>query len=252
MIYHVEIQVYISKHGNLCEKNSFYSDVYFSYENAFEEGNKELNRRIIELKNTDTNYNDETVDMFIKEMIYYKFVIHELIVMEEFDKQFDKMIKMCFKTKVEISKDTNLYELCRNHSSSIDYEFDYQGNIIDRVEFRGMGYFRMPSDYEEDAGVRFAVGDVVRVKKNPCGEKYCVVADVPGRLRDAKNVFSWENVYVLDFVIIEKGKILRTYDTFFEHQIEKVEDETICRQVKKLISEADYKYTFEIGKIPLK
>jgi len=183
-------------------------------------------------------------------MIYYKFVIHELIVMEEFDKQFDKMIRMCFKTKVEFSKDTNLYELCRNYSISIDYEFDYQGNIIDRVEFRGMGYLRMPSDYEEDAGVRFAVGDVVKVENNPYGEEYCIVTYVPGRLRDAKNIFMWENVYVLDFAFIEEGKILKMEETFFEKDIEKVEDETICRQVKKLISEAEYKYTFEIGKSP--
>ena len=31
------------------------------------------------------------------------------------------------------------------------------------------------------------------------------------------------------------------HDTFFEYQIEKVEDETICRQVKKHILEAEYK-----------
>ncbi len=105
-----------------------------------------------------------------------------------------------------------------------------------------MGYFRMPSDYEEDAGVRFALGDVVRVKNNPYGEEYCIVAFVPGKLRDAENVFSWENVYVLDFVFIEEGKILKLEETFFEKDIEKVEDETICRQVKKIISKADYKY----------
>jgi hypothetical protein len=27
------------------------------------------------------------------------------------------------------------------------------------LEFSGMGYLRMPSDYEEDAGIKFTVGD---------------------------------------------------------------------------------------------
>ncbi|CRZ35087.1 hypothetical protein DFR55_12917 [Herbinix hemicellulosilytica] len=246
MIFHLEMQVYVNKYGDLCDRDSFYSDVYTSYEIAYEKGIQELNRRIIELKEADAHYYDETVDTFIKEMINYKFVIHELIILEEQEELINKMMKLCFKTKVEVSKDTNLYELCRKHSSSIDYKFDYLGNIIERVEFRGMGYFRMPSDYEEDAGIRFTVGDVVRVVKElSCYQddvKYFVVADVPGRLRDAENIFMWENVYALDFVIIEEGKILKTYDTFFEHQIEKVEDETICRQLKKLISEAEYKY----------
>lgn len=62
--------------------------------------------------------------------------------------------------------------------------------------------------------------------------KYFVVADVPGRLRDAKYIFNWENINALDFVIIEDGKTFKTYDTYFENQFEKVGDETICRQVK--------------------
>lgn len=161
MIFHLEMQVYVNQYGDLCDRDSFYSDVYTSYETAYEKGIQELNRRIIELKKSDATYTDETIDTFIEERIYYKLLIHELIIMEESDKLLDKMIKKCFKTQVEVSKDTNLYELCRKHSSSIDYVFDYLGNIIERVEFRGMGYFRMPSDYEEDAGIRFAVGDVV-------------------------------------------------------------------------------------------
>lgn len=236
------MRVYVNRYGNLCDIDSFYSNVYTNYENAFEEGIQELNDRIIKLKNADANYFDEKTETFIKEMIYYKFVIHERIVMDEFDKLISKMIKMSFKTKVEVTKDTDMYELCRNHSSSIDYEFDYKGNLIERWEYRGAGYLRMPSDYEEDAGVRFAVGDVVRVENNPFGENYCVVMSVPGRLRDAKNVFRWENIYSLEFAFIEDGKILKMDEIFFEHHIEKVEDESICNQVKKLISEAEYKY----------
>lgn len=241
MIFHLEIQVYVNRYGNLCDRDSFYSNVYTSYQTAYEEGIQELNRRIIELKEADAHYYDETVHTFIKEMIHYKFVIHEIIIMEEQEQQIKEMIKLCFKTNVNISEDTDLYELCRTHSSSIDYEFDYQGNITFRVEYRGMGYLRMPSDYEEDAGARFAVGDIVSVRNNPYGEKYCIVTSVPGRLRDAENVFRWENIYALEFAYVEEGRLLKSYDTFFEKDIDIVEDETICIQVKKLISDAEYK-----------
>lgn len=235
MIFHMEMQVYVNQYGHLCDRDSFYSNVYTSYETAYEKGIQELNRRIIKLKEADANYNDETVDTFIKEMICYKFLIHELIILEEQEKQqqINKMFELSFKTKVEITKETNLYELCRNHSISIDYEFDYLGNLIDRTEWP-IGNRRMPSDYDENAGVRFAVGDVVRAENKPYGKEYCIVTRVPGRLRDFSNIFNWENIYALDFVIIQDGKILRTYDTFYEHQIEKVEDEAVCRQVKKL------------------
>jgi len=54
--------------------------------------------------------------------------------------------------------------------------------------------------------VRFAVGDIVSVKNNPYGEKYCIVTSVPGRLRDAENIFRWENIYALEFVYVEKGR----------------------------------------------
>lgn len=240
MIYHVELQVYVNQYGDLCEKDSFYSNVYTSYKTAYERGLQELNRRIKKLKAADPDYRDKVIDLFVKERLCYNFSIHELIILDEEEEDTAKIVHY-FDNNVQISDDTDLYELCRNQSSQIDYEFDYLGNIIYRVEIRGMGYLRMPSDYEENAGVRFAVGDVVSVENNSYGEKYCLVTNVPGRLRNAENVFNWENVYELEFAFIEEGKILKMAETFFEKDIEKVEDKTISQQVKKLISAAAYK-----------
>lgn len=247
MIYHLEIQVCINRYGDLCESNSFFSNVFLGYEQALQAGIQEINERLKKLQDKDIDYQIDEMATFIKEQIYCDFVIHELIIMEDVD-QFERKIRQrCYKTKVMVPEETDLYQLCRDHSLSIDYVFDYQGNLIERYEMRleGLQYLRMPNDYQENAGRLFAVGDVVRVvKKQRYGfatDNYYVVASVPGSLRTADNIFSWENIYALDFVYIEEGKLWNEYDTFHESMIEKVEDELICQQVRKLNAVAEYK-----------
>lgn len=247
MIYHLEIQVYINRYGDLCESNSFYSNVYLHYEQALQAGIEEVNERIKKLQDKDIYYQNDEMAAFVKEEIYCDFVIHELIIMEDIDQFERRNVQHCYKTKVMVSEETDLYQLCRDHSISIDYIFDYQGNLIERHEMRpeGLRYLRMPNDYQENAGSLLSVGDVVLVRKKKQYVSdtvdYYIVASVPGSLRTAENIFSWENIYALDFVYIEDGKLWKEYDTFHESQIEKVEDDSISRQVRKLILTAEYK-----------
>ena len=247
MIYHLEIQVCINRYGDLCERNSFYSNVFLGYEQALQAGIEEVNERLKKIQDKQIDYRNDEMATFFEEQVYCDFVIHELIIMEDVD-QFERKIRQqCYKTKILVSEETDLYQLCRDHSLSIDYVFDYQGNLIERYEMRleGLQYLRMPNDYQENAGSLFSVGDIVGVvKKQRCGfgtDNYYVVVSVPGSLRTADNIFRWENIYVCDFVYIGEGKIWNEYDTFHESQIEKVEDELICQQVRKLIAMAEYK-----------
>ncbi|MBC3805710.1 hypothetical protein GH808_14995 [Acetobacterium fimetarium] len=239
--------IYVNRYGDLCERNSFYSNVYLHYEQAFQVGIEEVNERIKKLQDKDIDYQNDEMATFIRKQIYYHFVIHELIIMEAIDQFERKIVQQCYKTKVMVSEETDLYQLCRDHSLSIDYIFDDQGNLIERHEMRleGLQYLRMPNDYQENARRLFSVGDVVRVKEKQrygfATDNHYVVASVPGLLRDAENIFSWENIYALDFVYIEDGKLWNEYDTFHESQIEKVEDDLICQQVRRLMAMAEYK-----------
>ncbi|WP_296561272.1 hypothetical protein [uncultured Acetobacterium sp.] len=247
MIYHLEIQVCINRYGDLCERNSFYSNVFLGYEQALQAGIEEVNERLKKIQDKQIDYRNDEMATFFEEQVYCDFVIHELIIMEDVD-QFERKIRQqCYKTKILVSEETDLYQLCRDHSLSIDYELDDQGNLIERHEMRlqGLRYLRMPNDYQENAGRLFSIGDVVRVsKKQRFGSdevNYYLVASVPGSLRTADNIFSWENIYELDFVYLEDGKLWIEYDTFHESQIERVEDELICQQVRKLFAAAEYK-----------
>lgn len=122
------------------------------------------------------------------------------------------------KSSVQITPDMDLYQLCSQQSECIEYEFDYNGTLMGRIEWRGLGDWRMPSDYEEVAGVKFAVGQVVRLKSNP--EKLYLVAVNAGRLCDSKNVFTRGNEYVLYSLEQSTQFPLPNIDDIFESNIE--------------------------------
>ncbi len=164
MIFHLEVKVYIRRYGNLCPIDSFFSDVYTSYKKALHAGISEVNGQIIKLQADDICYRNGSIEEFIREMIHYEFVIREVRKLDEHFDKFKHFIGLSTPDEFTILKDMDLYELCKQNSSEIEYRFDYQGNLIERWEYRGLGYHRMPSSYNENAGSLYSIGDVVRVK----------------------------------------------------------------------------------------
>lgn len=70
MIYHLEIQVYADRYGDLCERGSFYSNVYLHYEQALQAGIEEVNARLKKLQDKDIDYqNDERRPLLKKKFI---------------------------------------------------------------------------------------------------------------------------------------------------------------------------------------
>lgn len=210
-IYTVFLWAYNDCMWERCDPSSFFCEVYDRLELAVQAGKEELTRQIERLKEEFTADQNKSYDIFVRDRVNYLFIVKEQYLQHILwqncrdDKESQNWIKacqnwarqlICSKSPIPITPETDLYQLCSQQSEYIEYRFDYTGVLISRLESRGGGgYYRMPSDYEEDAGVKFAVGQVVHVKNEP--EKLYLVAANAGRLRDAKNVFTWENDYVL-------------------------------------------------------
>ena len=200
-IYTVLLYAYNACMWERCNPSSFFCEVYDRMELAVQAGKEELTRQIERLKEEFTADQDKSYDVFVKENVSYSFTVKEQypqsMLFYLHDKTYNSWLRQLIgeKSPVQITQDTDLYELCSQQSERIEYEFDYTGTLIGRIEYRGLGYWRMPSDYEEDAGIKFKIGQVVRKKKEP--EVLCLVVSNRGRLRDAKNVFTWENFYEL-------------------------------------------------------
>ncbi len=205
-IYTVSLYAYNQHMWERCNPSSFFCIVYNRMELAVQAGKEELTRQIERLKEEFTADQDESYDVFVKEKVRYSFTVKEQYPKSMLfyfdDREYRDWLNQLIgaQSPVQITQNTDLYELCSQQSECIEYEFDYTGALIGRIEWRGLGYWRMPSDYEEDAGIKFKVGQVVQQKKEP--EELYLVASNRGRLRDAKNVFTWENfceLYPLEF-----------------------------------------------------
>jgi len=200
-IYTISLYAYNDCMWERCKPTSFFCVVYDQLELAVQAGKEELTRQIERLKEEFTANQDESYDVFVRENVSYSFTVKEQYPQSMLcyfdDKTYSNWLKQLIgKTcPLQITPETDLYQLCSQQSECIEYEFDYTGALMGRIELRGLGYWRMPSDYEEDAGVKFVVGQVVHLKREP--EKLYLVAENPGRLRDTKNVFTWENFYAL-------------------------------------------------------
>lgn len=233
-IYTVLLYAYNACMWERCNPSSFFCEVYDRMELAVQAGKEELTRQIERLKEEFTADQNKSFDVFVRDKVNYLFMVkeqypkHVLFSNPSDDKESRDRIKECVdwarqlnfpQSPVPITPETDLYQLCSQQSEYIEYRFDYTGALISRLESRGGGgYYRLPSDYEEDAGVKFAAGQVVRLKSDP--EKLYLVAANAGRLRDAKNVFTWENEYLLyPFEQIECDCI-PDYDHFHESEIE--------------------------------
>ena len=233
-IYTVFLWAYNDCMWERCAPSSFFCEVYDRMELAVQAGKEQLTRQIKRLKEEFTADQDKSYDVFVRDRVNYLFVVKEqypqrvLFSNTGDDKEAQDWIKECqnwarrlisSQSPAPITPETDLYQLCSQQSEYIEYRFDYTGALISRLESRGGGgYYRLPSDYEEDAGVKFAAGQVVRLKSDP--EKLYLVAANAGRLRDAKNVFTWENEYLLyPFEQIECDCI-PDYDHIHESELE--------------------------------
>lgn len=217
-----------------CDPSSFFCEVYDRMELAVQAGKEELTRQIERLKEEFTADQNKAFDVFVRDKVNYLFTVkeqypqHVLWANSRDDKEAQDWIKecqnwatqlICSNNHVQITPETNLYQLCSQQSEYIEYRFDYTGALISRLESRGGGgYYRMPSDYEEGAGVKFAAGQVVHLKSEP--KKLYLVAANAGSLRDAKNVFTWENEYLL-YPFEQIGcYCIPDYDHFHESELE--------------------------------
>jgi hypothetical protein len=79
---------------------------------------------------------------------------------------------------------------------SVEWHYDYLGNLFEAVEWYGAGFERMPGDEDEEAGTHFAVGDFVTAG----GEDVYIVRLQPGRKDDRTEwpKYYWENNYLLN------------------------------------------------------
>ncbi|MCY1714871.1 hypothetical protein [Caproiciproducens galactitolivorans] len=233
-IYTVFLWAYNDCMWERCDPSSFFCEVYDRMELAVQAGKEELTRQIERLKEEFTADQNKSFDVFVKDKVNYLFMVkeqypkHILWANSRDDKESQDWIKecqnwarqlICSNNPVPITPETNLYQLCSQQSEYIEYRLDYTGALISRLELRGGGgYYRMPSDYEEDAGVKFAAGQVVCLRSEP--KKLYLVGANAGRLRDARNVFTWENEYLLyPFEQIECDCI-PDYDHIHESELE--------------------------------
>ena len=198
-IYTVSLYAYNQHMWERCAPSSFFCEAYDRMELAVQAGKEELTRQIERLKEEFTADQDKSYDVFVKENVSYSFTVKEQYpqsMLDYFDnREYRDWLRQLIGEKSPVKPETDLYQLCSQQSESIEYEFDYIGTLISRMEMRGAGYWRMPSDYEENAGIKFKAGQVVHLKNEP--DVLYLVAANAGHLRDAKNVFTWENYCAL-------------------------------------------------------
>lgn len=168
------------------EQNEYYTEVYSSLEKAVEDGKYFLNRR----------YND-------KGFRDYEFKVTEVDI--EYAEQFDiKQLNIVNK------EDFGKYE-----PTHIVYYFNLSGKLLyNHFKYKNKqrkyikGFTMYPEDFEEDAGQRFKIGDIVRIKKrneeeyysleyleNWTEDKLYIVRELPKKSKDQKY---FNNLYVLE------------------------------------------------------
>ena len=168
------------------EQNEYHTEVYSSLEKAVEDGKYFLNRR----------YND-------KGFRDYEFKVTEIDL--EYAEQFSK-------DQLNI---LGREELGKYEPTHIIYNFNLSGELLyKRLEYydkqrKYLKSFTMyPEDFEENAGQKFKVGDIVRIKKRNEDEYYSLeylenwtedkLYIVRGLPKKAKGQKYFNNLYVLE------------------------------------------------------
>lgn len=176
-LFHLRLIVGKADFGCLCRQSDFFTGIYSSLDAAVLTGTKKIMEILNELRG------DTPLSVFVKEEVFYTFQVTE----------FDPEIKF----KKEIGK-----KIDNVTRIQIDWKFDYMGNILDRIEWRGgIGYTRFPGDKNENAGTHFHIGDFVTSKNETSGEQQVyLIASCPGRRQDSSHPLFWENIYRAYFI----------------------------------------------------
>ena len=187
IIYHLVVDVHTKRYGELCEADCYFTDVFPTLDLAVEKGKQEVKERIVKLLKEDSRYDEEKLDEFIEKKIDYRFVIYE----------FDPLRRNNGCRRKD-GKNITL-ENSVEFSSEIWWEYNDKGELISRLE-ESLGHDILPSDYQDNAGTNFKVGDLVTIKegfrrKEDNTSGIYVVERAPGRRSDAPNPLCWENFY---------------------------------------------------------
>lgn len=213
VIYHLEVEAYSTKFGDLQEKNSYESEVHSTLEKALERGKEWLEKRINYLYEHSSYCTKESSltlqDMIKDEMIYYSFKITEMdpVYADNFEiPKYEYECKGLPPTHI-----VNHYNL----EGELQYTFlEYLSN-----KYYGSGYVitRYPND-DENVPNKFEIGDFVTIKNDTDipESQICVVYAVPER-NNPKVYF--ENRYYLSTITEEN--IFEFYLEYNESQLEK-------------------------------
>lgn len=172
-LFHLYLTVRKLRFGCFIREDDFFSGIYPSLDEAKERGIKKITEILNELRE------NAPLDIFAKEEVQYIFKVTE----------FDPEIRFSS-------------ERSEGVCTQVDWEFEYSGNLIDRLEWcDGIGYERLPGDEKEDAGTHFRVGDLVACTvEEPNHSHVYLVASCPGKRKESSNPLSWENIYRVYFI----------------------------------------------------
>ncbi len=209
VIYHLVGHVHTNNYGELCEAGCYFSDVFSTMELAVNAGKREVKERIDRLFKDQRVFEEEELDDFIEECINYILCVYEFDPLREHER--------LMRTDFENISFENSIEF----STKIQWEYDHKGELLIRTEWRNSGFEIYAGDYEEDAGTHFKKGDLVTLKpsKRQIASGVCVVTGVPGRRKDAKNPFYWENIYTLHY-LNKDDEYSQCHDHQHESQLE--------------------------------
>ena len=161
-VYLSQIEVYSTRFGKLSEKNSLQSQLYFSHDEAHEEG-KDYLQICLEKCYKNSDYCDgtpesDTLDDFIEhDEVRYRWTITEidLDLLHNYEFPKDNNYHLYTPAHVEYEYDLNGELLQRNHWWFIDGVNGSSGSCIQNRE----------GDDLPEAGTKFNIGDFVRLKR---------------------------------------------------------------------------------------
>lgn len=193
MVFHLEVQAYSTRYGDLVERDSYYSGVYSTMKRAVEEGMRFINKKfkdIYQQSDYCTKEKDSSTleDMIKDDMIYYNFTVTRLSPYYA-----DHFVTPGSEYKCKNLKPTHTI-----------FNYDYKGNLkYTELQYLhndgGLGYVitRYPND-DENKQNRFSIGDFVTVIDDEIPkDQIFVIYDVPKR-NDPMRYF--ENTYYLSTI----------------------------------------------------
>ena len=161
-VYLLQVEVYSTYFGILKEKNALRSELFFSHEDALEQGKKYVKEKVEACYKAsdycDGNAGSLSLEDFLRdEKVYYRFTITEIDpeLLENY-----------------IFPEGGNYHL--HTPAHVEYEYDLEGSLIGRnfwwyylglVDNPGVCFQNREGDELEGAGKKFLIGDFVNLKR---------------------------------------------------------------------------------------